>query len=86
LRSSQPNVLAVNAELPRAACRSSSRWRRQSPAKLAYCVGGNGSASHSIWSSSRSIARFDALHVPFQRLAAGGDGERFKVRTQMLFA
>jgi tripartite-type tricarboxylate transporter receptor subunit TctC len=85
ITSSQPNVLAVNAELPARNVRELVALAKASPAKLAYASVGNGSASHLNMELFKAVAQFDALHVPFNgsppAVTATIQGE-----TQMLFA
>lgn len=85
ITSSQPNVLAVNAELPVRSVQELVALAKASPGKLAYASVGNGSASHLDMELLKSVAGFDALHVPFNgsppAVTATIQGE-----TQMLFA
>jgi len=85
ITSSQPNVLAVNAELSARSVRELVALARANPGKLAYASVGNGSASHLDMELLKSVAGFDALHVPFNgsppAVTATIQGE-----TQMLFA
>jgi tripartite-type tricarboxylate transporter receptor subunit TctC len=83
--SSQPNVLAVNAALPASSVRELVALAKASHGKLNYASVGNGSSSHLNMELFKSIAGFDALHVPFNgsppAVTATIRGE-----TQMLFA
>ena len=83
--SSQPNVLAVNAELPVRNVRELVALAKASPGKLNYASVGNGSSSHLTMELLKSVAGFDALHVPFNgsppAVTATMQGE-----TQMMFA
>ncbi len=83
--SSQPNVLAVNAALPARNVRELVELAKASHGKLNYASVGNGSSSHLNMELFKSIAGFDALHVPFNgsppAVTATIRGE-----TQMLFA
>ncbi len=85
ITSSQPNVLAVNAELSVKTLRELVAYAKANPGKLAYASVGNGSASHLDMELLKSMAGFDALHVPFNgsppAVTATIQGE-----TQMLFA
>jgi tripartite-type tricarboxylate transporter receptor subunit TctC len=85
IASSQPNVLAVNAELPARSVQELVALAKANPRKLAYASVGNGSASHLDMELFKSIAGFDALHVPFNgsppAVMATIQGE-----TQLLFA
>ena len=73
--SSQPNVLAVNAQLPVKTLQE----------LVAYASVGNGSSSHLNMELLKAMAGFDALHVPFNgsppAVTATIQGE-----TQMMFA
>jgi len=83
--SSQPNVLAVNAELPVRSVAELVKWAKANPGKASYASVGNGSASHLDMELFKSLAGFDALHVPFNgsppAVLATVQGE-----TQLLFA
>ena len=85
ITSSQPNVLAVNAQLPAKNLQEFIAWARANPGKLSYASVGNGSSSHLNMELLKSVAGFDALHVPFNgsppAVTATIQGE-----TQALFA
>ena len=85
ITSSQPNVLAVNADLAARSVQELIALAKANPGKLAYASVGNGSASHLDMELLKSVAGFDALHVPFNgsppAVTATIQGE-----TQMLFA
>jgi tripartite-type tricarboxylate transporter receptor subunit TctC len=81
----QPNVLAVNANLPVKNVQELIAYAKANPGKLSYASVGNGSSSHVAMELLKSDGGFDAVHVPFngappaaQSVAAGD--------TQMLFA
>jgi tripartite-type tricarboxylate transporter receptor subunit TctC len=81
----QPNVLAVNANLPIKNVQELVAYAKSNPGKLSYASVGNGSSSHLAMELLKSEGGFDAVHVPFngappaaQSVAAGD--------TQMLFA
>jgi tripartite-type tricarboxylate transporter receptor subunit TctC len=81
----QPNVLAVNANLPVKNVQELIAYAKANPGKLSYASVGNGSSSHLAMELLKSEGGFDAVHVPFngappaaQSLAAGD--------TQVLFA
>jgi tripartite-type tricarboxylate transporter receptor subunit TctC len=81
----QPNVLAVNANLPVKNVQELVAYAKANPGKLSYASVGNGSSSHLAMELLKSEGGFDAVHVPFngappaaQSVAAGD--------TQMLFA
>jgi tripartite-type tricarboxylate transporter receptor subunit TctC len=82
---SQPNVLAVNAQLPVKSVAELVAYAKANPGKLAYASVGNGSSSHLTMELLKSVAGFDALHVPFNgsppAVTATIQGE-----TQMMFA
>jgi tripartite-type tricarboxylate transporter receptor subunit TctC len=65
ITSSQPNVLAVNAQLPAKNLQEFVAWAKANPGKLSYASVGNGSSSHLNMELLKSVAGFDALHVPF---------------------
>jgi tripartite-type tricarboxylate transporter receptor subunit TctC len=85
ITSSQPNVLAVNAQLPVKTLKELVTYAKANPGKLNYASVGNGSASHLNMELLKSVAGFDALHVPFNgsppAVTATIQGE-----TQMMFA
>jgi tripartite-type tricarboxylate transporter receptor subunit TctC len=65
ITTSQPNVLAVNAQLPVKSVAELVAYAKANPGKLAYASVGNGSSSHLTMELLKSVAGFDALHVPF---------------------
>jgi tripartite-type tricarboxylate transporter receptor subunit TctC len=85
ITTSQPNVLAVNADLPVKTMRELVAYAKANPGKLNYASVGNGSSSHLSMELLKSVAGFDALHVPFNgsppAVTATVQGE-----TQMMFA
>jgi tripartite-type tricarboxylate transporter receptor subunit TctC len=85
ITSSQPNVLAVNAQLPVRTVAELVAYAKANPGKLNYASVGNGSSSHLNMELLKSAAGFDALHVPFNgsppAVTATIQGE-----TQMMFA
>ena len=85
ITSSQPNVLAVNAELPAKSVQELVAWAKANPGKATYASVGNGSSSHLNMELLKSVAGFEALHVPFNgsppAVTATIRGE-----TQMMFA
>lgn len=85
ITTSQPNVLAVNAQLPVKTLGELVAYAKANPGKLAYASVGNGSSSHLNMELLKSVAGFDALHVPFNgsppAVTATIQGE-----TQMMFA
>ena len=65
ITSSQPNVLAVYAGLPVKSVQELVAWAKANPGKLSYASVGNGSSSHLNMELLKSVAGFDAVHVPF---------------------
>jgi tripartite-type tricarboxylate transporter receptor subunit TctC len=65
ITTSQPNVLAVNATLPVKSVPELVAYAKANPGKLAYASVGNGSSSHLTMELLKSVAGYDALHVPF---------------------
>jgi tripartite-type tricarboxylate transporter receptor subunit TctC len=85
IASSQPNVLAVNADVPARSVRELVAFAKANPGKLAYASVGNGSASHLDMELLKSAAGFDALHVPFNG-SPPAVMATIQNETQMLFA
>ena len=85
ITSSQPNVLAVNAQLPVKTLQELVAYAKANPGKLNYASVGNGSSSHLNMELLKSMTGFDAVHVPFNgsppAVTATVQGE-----TQMIFA
>src|SRR5690349_6563388 len=85
ITSSQPNVLAVNASLPVRSVNELVAYAKANPGKLNYASVGNGSSSHLNMELFKSVAGFDAVHVPFN-----GSPPAVKAtvqnETQMMFA
>ena len=65
ITSSQPNVLAINATLPVHSVQELVAYAKANPGKLNYASVGNGSSSHLNMELFKSVAGFDAVHVPF---------------------
>jgi len=61
----QPNVLAVNAQLPIKDVKELVAYAKANPGKLNYASVGNGSSSHLNMELFKSVAGFEAVHVPF---------------------
>ena len=82
---SQPNLLAVNAALPVTSLKELIAHAKVHAGKLSYASVGNGSSSHLSMELLKSMAGFEAVHVPFNgsppaiTSVAGND-------TQLLFA
>ena len=85
ITSSQPNVLSVNAQLPVKTLQELVAYARANPGKLAYASVGNGSSSHLNMELLKSMAGFDALHVPFNGSPPAVTAT-IQNETQMMFA
>ncbi len=85
ITSSQPNVLAVNAQLPVKTLQELVAYAKANPGKLAYASVGNGSSSHLDMELLKSVAGFDALHVPFNGSPPAVTAT-VQNETQMMFA
>lgn len=85
ITTTQPNVLAVNANLPVKNVQELIAYGKANPGKLSYASVGNGSSSHLAMELLKAEGGFDAQHVPFNGAppaalsTANGD-------TQLLFA
>lgn len=83
--SSQPNVLAVHADLPVRNVGELVAYAKKHPGKLNYASVGNGSSSHLTMELFKDMAGIDVVHVPYNGAppaalsTTAGD-------TQMLFA
>jgi len=91
LTTSQPNVLAVNASVPAQTLGEFVAWARQQGNKVSYGSLGNGSSSHLTMELLKSVAGFEAVHVPYagsppagQSLAAGDTQALFSVAPALL--
>ena len=91
LTTSQPNVLAVNASVPAQTFGEFVAWARQQGNKVSYGSLGNGSSSHLTMELLKSVAGFEAVHVPYagsppagQSLAAGDTQALFSVAPALL--
>jgi tripartite-type tricarboxylate transporter receptor subunit TctC len=65
LTTSQPNVLAVQASNPANTLPEFVAWAKAQGNKLSYASVGNGSSSHLSMELFKSVAGFDAVHVPY---------------------
>ncbi len=65
LTTSQPNVLAVPAAHPAKSLGEYVAWAKTQGDKVNYASVGNGSSSHLTMELFKSVAGFQALHVPF---------------------
>ncbi len=85
ITSSQPNVLAVNAQLPIKSVEELVAYAKANPGKLNFASVGNGSSSHLNGELLKSMAGIDIVHVPFNgsppAVTSTVQGE-----TQMIFA
>jgi len=82
---SQPNVLAVNAQVPAKNVGELVAYAKANPHKLNYASVGPGSSSHLNGELLKSLAGIDIVHIPFNgsppAVTSTVQGE-----TQMLFA
>ncbi|MFO1398981.1 MAG: tripartite tricarboxylate transporter substrate binding protein [Burkholderiales bacterium] len=82
---SQPNVLAVNAQLPVKDLKELVAYAKAHPGKLNYASVGPGSSSHLNGELLKSLAGIDIVHIPFNgsppAVTSTVQGE-----TQMIFA
>ena len=65
MTTSQPNVLAVQAGNPANTLPEFVAWAKQQGNKLSYGSVGNGSSSHLSMELLKSVAGFEAVHVPY---------------------
>lgn len=85
ITTTQPNVLAVNGNLPVKNVAELVAYAKAHPGKLSYASVGNGSSSHLAMELFKTEAGIDAQHIPFNGSppaalsTANGD-------TQLLFA
>ena len=91
LTTSQPNVLAVAASNPANTLPEFVAWAKRQGDKLSYGSVGNGSSSHLTMELFKSVAGFDAVHVPYSgsppaatSLAAGDTQALFAVESALL--
>ncbi len=63
---SAPNILASHPSLPVATVKELADWARLRPKQLVYASSGNGGGSHLAMELLKSVARFDAVHVPYK--------------------
>ena len=82
---SQPNVLAVNAQLPIKDLKELVAFAKANPGRLNYASVGPGSSSHLNGELLKSLAGIDIVHIPFNgsppAVMSTVQGE-----TQMIFA
>jgi tripartite-type tricarboxylate transporter receptor subunit TctC len=85
LAGSQPNLLAVNANVPASNLGELVKFIQTNPGKFNYASVGNGSASHLCMELMKKLLSIDVVHVPFNggppamQAVVAGD-------VQMLFA
>ena len=85
ITTNQPNVLVVNAQLPVKDLGELIAYAKANPGKLNYASVGNGSTSHLTMELLKSMAGFDAVHVPFNGSPPAVTAT-IQNETQMLFA
>ncbi len=85
ITSSQPNVLAVNAQLPVKSVQELVAYAKANPGKLNYASVGNGSSSHLNMELLKTMSGFDAVHVPFNGSPPAVTAT-IQNETQMMFA
>lgn len=61
----QPNVLAVNANVPAKTLPEFVAWAKKQGGGISYGSVGNGSSSHLSMELLKSLAGFEAVHVPY---------------------
>jgi len=85
ITTSQPNVLAVNAQLPAKDVKELVAYAKANPGKVNYASVGPGSSSHLNGELLKALAGVDIVHIPFNgsppAVTSTVQGE-----TQMLFA
>ena len=85
ITSSQPNVLAVNAQLPVKSVQDLVAYARANPGKLNFASVGNGSSSHLNAELLKSMAGIDIVHIPFNGSPPAVTAT-IQNETQMIFA
>lgn len=85
ITSSQPNVLAVTSSLPVKSVGELVAYAKANPGTLNYASVGNGSSSHLTMELFKSVAGFDAVHVPFNG-SPPAVTSTIQGDTQMIFA
>lgn len=83
--SSQPNVLAVSADLPVKNVRELITYARARPGKLNYASVGNGSSSHLTMELFKSMTGSYVVHIPYNG-APPAAMSLISGETQMLFS
>jgi tripartite-type tricarboxylate transporter receptor subunit TctC len=85
ITTNQPSVLVVNAQLPVRNLTELIAYAKANPGKLNYASVGNGSSSHLTMELLKSMAGFDAVHVPFNGSPPAVTAT-IQNETQMMFA
>ena len=85
ITSSQPNVLAVTAQLPVRTVQDLVAYARANPGKLNFASVGNGSSSHLNAELLKSMAGIDIVHIPFNGSPPAVTAT-IQNETQMIFA
>jgi len=85
ITTNQPSVLVVNAQLPVKNLPELIAYAKANPGKLNYASVGNGSSSHLTMELLKSMAGFDAVHVPFNGSPPAVTAT-IQNETQMMFA
>jgi tripartite-type tricarboxylate transporter receptor subunit TctC len=85
ITSSQPNVLAVTAQLPVRTVQELVAYARANPGKLNFASVGNGSSSHLNAELLKSMAGIDIVHIPFNGSPPAVTAT-IQNETQMIFA
>ncbi len=65
ITTSQPNVIAVNAQLPANTMREAIALMKSSPGKYNFASVGNGSSSHLTMEYIKAVTNTYAVHIPF---------------------
>jgi tripartite-type tricarboxylate transporter receptor subunit TctC len=85
ITTNQPNLLVVNAQLPVKTLAELIAYAKANPGKLNYASVGNGSSSQLTMELLKSMAGFDAVHVPFNG-SPPAITATLQNETQMMFA
>ena len=85
ITTNQPSVLVVNAQLPVRNLTELIAYAKANPGRLNYASVGNGSSSHLTMELLKSMAGFDAVHVPFNGSPPAVTAT-IQNETQMMFA
>lgn len=85
LTTSQPNVLAVPADIPARTVPEFVAWAKKQGGQLSYGSVGNGSSSHLTMELFKAAAGFEAVHVPYSGSPPAATSLAAK-ETQALFA